>query len=386
MMLCASFLFWMAIACLHGQAFAQTTLCSGNLRYGGTCLSLKTPCPAGTFEYIPYSNYVGCVRVDQKCCANNPQGPVKNPDGIIVTPPLSCGIGSLELSSRILDGTIAGPCDWPFAVSIRAKINLEGGLTYEETSHACQGVLVDPSWVLTSPACVISAGNTVEEAPSRALVVAGEYNVSGIDLDPVTRTQQEQVIRIERVFFHPLYQFKSQIDIFPYDNTRAINSHGVALIKLAEPIIGRCSGVACLPNAAEASNNCAAYDECVITGWGFTNDQFSDLKDEMMLGQVKISSGVACDFLTQRLNLLDSRPEGTICQNPKNRNTDSCLGDEGGAVLCSNGYNWVVRGILPFNLCRNGRYNLFVTDVASHLDWIQSTMASSGTNARARAR
>ncbi|BFZ19579.1 hypothetical protein BsWGS_22618 [Bradybaena similaris] len=381
-----SLLFWAAVVCAQAQTTPKGPLCTNNLRYGGTCMDHRATCPAGTFEYNPYSNYLGCVDTSKKCCANNPQGTVKNPNGIIATPPLDCGIGSLQgeqPTSRILDGVITGACDWPFVVSFRAKTNNVGGLTYAETSHACSGVLISREYALTSPACLISAGNTVEEIPSRVAVVAGEYNVSGIDIYPETGGQQEQMIRISDIYIHPDYPYRSQEELFPFSDIAAANSNGVALVKLAEPVIGRCAGIACLPSAAEAANDCAAYDECVITGWGFTTENFDEgPQDELMLGGVRLTSGVACDFLTQRLNLTRNRPQGTICQNPRNRNTDSCLGDEGGPVLCSNGYNWVVRGIIPFNLCRAGNYALFVTNVAPYLDWIQSTMAS-GSRGRA---
>jgi hypothetical protein len=362
-------------ALLHEGVLSQIPLCESNLRYGGACVDLRAACPTGSFEYSAYSNYVGCVRVDRKCCANS-QGIVRNPGGIEVTPPppATCGLGSLEPSSRILDGVLTGPCDWPFAASIRNKKDDSSPLTYAGTQHACQGVIIGTRWVLTSPSCIISYGNTADEAPFRMLVVVGEYNVSGIDIDPVTGGQMEQVIRIDRVFINPNYGFQTQAQMVPFLDRTAINSNAVALVKLVEPIIGRCSGIACLPTPEEAANSCAGYDDCVITGWGYDNHEFRDLKDELLLGRVRLTSKVACDYLTQRLNISSSRPTGSACQSPAEANTNACLGDEGGAVLCSNGFNWVVRGILPLNLCDQGRYDIFVTDVAPYLSWIQTTM------------
>uniref|UniRef100_A0A0B7A9Y2 Peptidase S1 domain-containing protein n=1 Tax=Arion vulgaris TaxID=1028688 RepID=A0A0B7A9Y2_9EUPU len=367
---------WVVISCLSSHVLSQTPLCDSRLRYGGVCVETSTACPSGTFSYVHFSNYIGCFGVNQKCCANNPQGAVKYPDGIVVTPPPTCGVGSMDPSSRILDGTLTGPCDWPFSVSLRSRLVPTNDLTYQGTTHVCAGTLISPTWVLTNSACVLSAGISAADAPGNAIVVAADYNITGIDIDPLTGRQQEQVINIKSAHLHPDYRFTTQFDLVPFEDTQAINSNAVALIKLAEPITGRCSGIACLPTEAEAANNCAAYDECVITGWGFVSESFeTGVKDELMLGRVRLISAAACDFLTARLNLNSSRPIGTICQSPRETNTDSCLGDEGGAVLCSNGFNWVVRAILPFNMCLNGRYNLYVTSASNYLNWIQTTMA-----------
>ncbi|XP_035828015.1 serine protease 42-like [Aplysia californica] len=229
------------------------------------------------------------------------------------------------------------------------------------------------------PSSIADAGNTVYDAPSRILVVAGEYNVSGIDRNPVTGQPQEQLLNVQSVYFYPTYPFKTQEQmIAKIQDTRAINNDGVALIKLRQPINGQCSALACLPTEFEVGNACAHYEECVITGWGFSTENFSDVQDELLLSRVRLSSSEACDFLTKRLGLSDFRPRGSACQSPRNQNTDSCLGDEGGPVLCAWGNHWVVRGILPFNLCASGRFNLYVTEIAPYLSWIKRTMTSYG--------
>lgn len=370
---------WTVLMCFHGQTFSQTTRCDTHLKYGGTCTDLRQVCPDGTLEYPPFSNYIGCNRVDQKCCAGNSQGQVRNQTGIdpYPQPAKNCGIGSLLPSSRILEGSLTGPCDWPFVVSIRALLSGFTELSYATTSHACQGVLISPEWVLTSPVCVISAGYTADEALTNILIVAGEYNVTGIDIDPETREQQEQLIRASRIYIHPEYKYRSQSEIVPFNDTKGINSNAVALIKLAEAIKGRCSGFACLPTRTEAANKCAAHNNCVFTGWGFSTESFQGgLKDELLMGLVRLTSNVACDFLTQKFGLTSSRPIGTICQSPAGRNVDSCLGDEGGAIMCAENDVWTVYGIIPFNMCLDGRFNLYSTDVRQYLGWIETTMAS----------
>lgn len=42
--------------------------CNTHLRFGGTCVDLRANCPGGSEEFPSYSNYLGCNRVDRKCC------------------------------------------------------------------------------------------------------------------------------------------------------------------------------------------------------------------------------------------------------------------------------------------------------------------------------
>ncbi|XP_012942859.1 chymotrypsinogen A [Aplysia californica] len=348
------------IGCVRAQHQSQ---CS-RFNQGGFCIPVKDACPSGYEEKSHFSNYIGCsFQLGKKCCAVNTLG---------VQSRQVCGKGSLNLSPKILNGDLTGDCDWPFIVSIRALNAGSASLTYDTSSHACAGVLIDTQWVLTSPFCVLSAGQSISEAPNRILVVAGEYNVSGIDIDPLTGAQQEQLINIDAAYFHPDYPYRSQASLVRVLQTaKAVNSNGTALLHLSRPITGSCSGIVCLPTEEEAANDCASYDQCVMLGWGFNKADFTGIDDNLLLGNIQLTSKTACDVLTTKLGLTGIRPAGSICQSPRSTNTDSCQGDEGGPILCSNGVNWVVRGVIPFNLCNNGRFNFYVTEVASSLDWIK---------------
>ncbi|RUS90243.1 hypothetical protein EGW08_002024, partial [Elysia chlorotica] len=133
------------------------TRCSTMLRYGGFCQDMRQSCPTGTFEYPTFSNFLGCLRTDQICCARQADsGSLVNPAApIVASPPQDCGVGGGLLQSRILGGRITGPCDWPFVVSIRGLIRGRTQLSYANTIHSCAGVLIANNWVLTSPFCVL---------------------------------------------------------------------------------------------------------------------------------------------------------------------------------------------------------------------------------------
>ncbi|KAH9490340.1 hypothetical protein Btru_041541 [Bulinus truncatus] len=363
--------------------FLDSVFCGGtsnrcsSLPTGGQCVLRSMGCPSGYTEKPAYSNYIGCITMDKICCVptirivsdTTPPPPTKTTTSLP-----KCGVSSGVFFDRILGGVPAAPCDWPFVVSIRALYRDESTLDLSTTGHACQGVLVADRWVLTSAFCAVGASGELD--PNRILVVAGEYNVSQVDIDPSTGRPQEQQLRVSSIILHPDYAYRSQGEFYPFNDSVKLNSNNVALIKLSEPINGRCSGVICLPTQSEASNTCHGYDECVITGWGFSTETFEGSPMELLSARVRLSSQDACSFLTERLGLTQVRPVGTICQSPLLQNSDSCLGDEGGAVMCYNGNSWVVRGLLPFNLCAANKYNIYVTDVHPYVNWIQTTIST----------
>ena len=56
-------------------------------------------------------------------------------------------------------------------------------------------------------------------------MVAGEFNVTGLDLDPVSQGQQEEVMEVTAAYFEPSYRFKSQLEAVPFlQDTKVINS------------------------------------------------------------------------------------------------------------------------------------------------------------------
>ncbi|KAK0048065.1 plasma kallikrein [Biomphalaria pfeifferi] len=370
----------LVLICLVESALTGGKRCSSLAT--GVCVSRSQECPANYIEQAAYSNYIGCYTLDKICCtlkvSTDSTTTTTTPTTPSPTSQPQCGTSSSIVFDRILGGVPTAPCDWPFVVSIRSLLRDQTNIDLSTTGPACQGVLVDKRWVLTSAFCALAAGGSIEDTSyvDRMLVVAAEYNVSQVDIDPSTGQPQEQVIRVERIILHPDYRFRSQSEFYPFNDSVALNSNNVALIKLAEPINGKCSGVICLPTQSEANNSCQGYDDCVITGWGFSTELFEGTPMELLGARVKLSSRDACDFLAERLGLTTVRPVGSLCQSPVFQNTDSCLGDEGGAVMCFNGRSWTVRALLPFNLCTNNKYNLFVTDVHPYITWIQNTISS----------
>lgn len=367
---------------LFGLVLSFDTPCSTRTKNGGICVSKKMACPTGSTEQTVYNNYIGCASIYMKCCAiDDIIPPTTTTESTTATttvtmPAPKCGLGSL-VSSKILNGINTGVCDWPFVVSIRSEVSMATTLDLDNTEHACQGVIVGKEWVLTSAVCILSAGFSETVAPDRILVVAADFNVSAIDYDPLTKLPQEQAIKVDKVFINPGYGYlnESELEADNFTNYVKMNSNGIALIKLAEPINGHCSGIVCLPTPNDAVNECAKYDQCVITGWGFTQDTLTeDLSGIMRFAPTTLSSKDACNFLTESLGISSFRPQGSICQRPNVFNTDSCLGDEGGAVMCVDGDQWTVRGIIPFNKCLKNQYNSYVTDVSNYLTWIHTIM------------
>ncbi|KAH9490345.1 hypothetical protein Btru_041552 [Bulinus truncatus] len=369
---------------------AAATRCSQLVINGspGQCVDKKLGCPYGTIEFPVFSNYIGCVTLTTSCCITDTSittSQSTTTSTTTTTPttpsrgqqPSNCGLGSMDYFDKIFNGVRTGPCDWPYVVSLRTLYSSETDLRLDTTGHVCQGVLIGKNWVLTSAYCALFASGTAADAPSHVLVVASDYDVNILDIDPLTGLPQEQLIKVDQVFLHPNYSYTSQSQFSGFDDFVEPNSNSIALIKLRTTISGKCSNSICLPTVEEAANTCRGHEECVITGWGLTSIEPNQAPESILTrAPVRLMSNDACDLVTQRMNL--PKPKGTTCVYPREFFTDGCSGDEGGAVMCYDGIRWVVRGLLPFNFCLNDQVNLFATDVNTYLTWIGATVAANG--------
>lgn len=292
-----------------------------------------------------------------------------------------CGLG--KPLGRILKGFNTSKCDYPFVVSIRAR--LEPGvqpLVQANTGPACGGVIINRYWILThAVCCYLGVNQRLSDAPSDLLVVSGEYDTEKLEQDPRGGgLPLEQFIPITRCIPHPSYPLFASLRDVPISDSLSVNGNGLALIKLAQPVNNYCGSTACLPSAPPlTSPSCDTFTQCVITGWGL-DVNFTRRDSTLKQGYVTIYKNSVCDFLQGTLfsasrNL---RFTGSACQTNSTAQiiNDSCLGDQGGPVLCYDGVRWTVQGVLPFNMCYQNEINPYVLDVKQAETWIRSTIIS----------
>jgi len=246
---------------------------------------------------------------------------------------------------RIVGGKDAKDGEFPWQVSIR---NL-AGIGY---SHFCGGSIIDKKWILTSAACCLNQFTWVIH------VVAG-----GIELF-ITEEEEEQRRDAAQTIMHP-----------NYDPTTQMNN--ICLIHLKESLRWtEWVQPLALPEQGQETDPGTL---CTVTGWGLTNkDGFP--KSKLHKADIPIIADEECHRAyagTGTELILDTN--GTIfCAGlPEVGTGTTCLGDEGGPLICGSDGSVQSIGIVSESLqCGNPAYPDVFTKTSYYVDWIRETMAS----------
>uniref|UniRef100_A0A452RSP7 Peptidase S1 domain-containing protein n=1 Tax=Ursus americanus TaxID=9643 RepID=A0A452RSP7_URSAM len=197
-----------------------------------------------------------------------------------------CGVPAIhpKLSglSRIINGEDAVPSSWPWQVSLQTGSGL----------HFCGGSLISQHWVVTAAHCRVRKGHRV---------------VAGVS-DHGSDDEAVQVLRIEEVFEHPLWD-------------RAADTNDIALLKLATPaLLSTTVSPVCLPSG---NASFPAGSICATTGWGRTQYNSHKTSDKLH----KITDVMVCAGAN---------------------GVSSCMGDSGGPLVCQKDGAWTLVGIVSW--------------------------------------
>ncbi|XP_050399455.1 chymotrypsinogen A [Patella vulgata] len=357
------------------------------------CPSTHKPLPSGfTNPHICVnSNFYPsvCCEPDPAKVINNPYTPYYPYPSPSPSQPNVDGICGISKTQRILAGTRATQCAWPWQVSIRGNTQGTGYTTYENSLPLCAGVLIDKRWVLTSAYCPLLAGfgNGVTDVSKNLLVVVGENNIDKLETDPTTRQQQEQVLTVKKHFLHPLFKYS-----VPSGYPELLNLNGeevapfnVALLQLSQDVqITECRKPACLPavnptnptyptsptyptypantNLRSSGESCSRKD-CYIAGWGlYDNTTYSSY---LLQTQVNLFQTEVCDAIARATGKA-KRPDGTLCGEPLSKGNVPCTGDNGGMLVCNDNGRWTLRGIISKSFVEcSDKEPITVADVAN---------------------
>ncbi|KAK7505875.1 hypothetical protein BaRGS_00003146 [Batillaria attramentaria] len=342
-------------------------LCESVTGGSGMCVQGSACSPGYTQMASPLGPYFLVCSSGSVCCVQD-TAPAPAPDNN------TCGVGNPPMQ-RVLNGQDASPCEFPFAVSIRARTigSTNEALDLSSTQPVCGGVLVGEGWVLTHPICCYS-GRGRDNVSLDLVVVAGEYDVTSPDLDPVSGLQTDQVVGVSECIINPDFEAPDSIDQFRFDNFALMNGNATALLRLAEPVRSSCASQACLPSFVSSGQDAnGPVEQCVFLGWGISDLQSFATSNTPKKGMVKIYKDEVCDYLTRVLAPFLPRPDGSACQ-VSSAETEVCVGDHGGPVMCYDGAQWSVQAILPLNFCESGIPNPFVIDVSRFEPWIRATI------------
>ncbi|GAB1606624.1 venom protease-like [Argonauta hians] len=231
-----------------------------------------------------------------------------------------------ELTTYIVGGTTAEPCEFPWMAFIRIE------------NIICGGSLIDNKHILTAAHCVHY------KQPEEIVVSLGTND-----------NQFTQRAVVSKVTTHPYYR-----EYYNY----IIND--VAILTLRDEIkLSWCISPICLPDPQFPVTD---TQQCYVTGWG---KDAEDGLTQRYLHKVRVPlwNATMCEKYVDRYS------DGVVCAGYVGGGKDSCGGDSGGPLICPSNNNWVLTGIVSFGKgCSRAFSPGVYTDVSYYLPWIQQNL------------
>jgi trypsin len=237
--------------------------------------------------------------------------------------------GSEVLSNQqeIIGGTLASLGQFPWQAWVPGGVN-----------GTCSGVLIHPSWVLTTATCGILWN------PADLTIVLGDL----VQYGPTGPTAQ--VRAVSRIVLHPGYTVVGGAPV-----------NDLALIKLSTPATLNSAVQTITLQSATASNTLHT-----VSGWGATNQGSAAGSMELRYGSIPVTSNATCDGAPLSRDLFP----GELCAGYSNGASGACHNDTGGPLVTQGSPAQLV-GIVSWGNGDCDTYTVF-TRVSSYLSWIDS--------------
>ncbi|CAG5126170.1 unnamed protein product [Candidula unifasciata] len=216
------------------------------------------------------------------------------------SPVKDCGIPVLGRVRRIVGGTQAERCTFPWMVYISRDPGKD---------DLCGGTLVSDRHIITAAHCYDNLGT------NWPVLYIGEYNRQGGS--PKTRF----VSTSYKLSVHPRY-------------SRLTFSYDIAILTLNIPIAlesYECLRPICLPDEQHVLR---LGDSCTVAGWGSTSRTRNTpavSSPFLMKTKIRVLNESSCK--AKFGNLFNGHSQ--ICAGDLTGNNDSCVGDSGGPMMCS---------------------------------------------------
>ncbi|XP_044763414.1 serine proteinase stubble-like [Coccinella septempunctata] len=266
-----------------------------------------------------------------------------------------CGLVATQARPLISYGQDTEPGQWPWHTALYHSKGIQ-------LMYTCGGTLISTSHILTAAHCVTKPRTNRPINPQNILAYLGKYNLRKFGSEIQDR-------EVGDIYIHPQYNYSG------YYND-------IAILRLVEPVeITNYVRPVCLWDEHTDLNEVEGKLGTVV-GWGFNENGV--LTTTLMQAQMPIVSLAKCiysnrDFFSQFTS------EKSFCAGFRN-GTSVCNGDSGGGMVFprrgTSGSNtvWQIRGLVSVGvafqgkiICDTSQYVVF-TDVAKHLDWIQTVL------------
>jgi secreted trypsin-like serine protease len=235
-----------------------------------------------------------------------------------------------KIGSRIIGGQAARAGQFPHAAAITVQTS--------DSRIFCGGTLINQEWILTAGQCVdgatlftiqLGSNSLVENDPNKVQVASSEYEIHP-DYDPLTLENDIGLIKLR----------------MPVEYSQYLNSVNFVGTHYVVPTT-----------------------RLMAIGWGQTNDEDSELSNDLMWTDVVALSNDEC-----RLVYGNQITNSTICVEG-NYNEGSCYGDTGSGLLQDIGKGYMMHvGIASFlsaNGCESTDPSGYVRTF-SYRDWIKN--------------
>ncbi|XP_018095674.1 serine protease 27 [Xenopus laevis] len=221
------------------------------------------------------------------------------------------------------------------------------------TAH-CGGTLISSNFVVTAAQCVVRVN------ASSVIVILGAYKITG-------NHKEEVPVLVKRIIIHPKFNESD----YPNDVALLELSRKVSFTNVILP--------ACLPTP---STEFLPGHSCIVTGWGALDINSTKPRPVILQeAEMRLITVEHCKIFYSLLPNNIIITESMVCASDINGGKDICHNDIGGPLVCHDGEQWYLVGVVSIGIgCGIGFPGVY-TSVPAYMKWIRSFIpaASSGS-------